>query len=228
MINRDTFWNRTEYDYEQDFTALIEAGQRTIDWSLKIYFKNMKKSMPLFIEKLLKEEKFDFNKGFASFFLHKTEVAELVKDLEEHINLDIISLQNKWLPHIKLTSPDLNISFDFFTEILKEQRRTVQLCKQVEKTMHRLTFKTLSGVTSSFMPKGSLINPLLVNKVTAAMALDTAKSSGDLLQSILAGSLDNLEHDWKEQFKYQLADQLYHWFDRYIAEQKNLEQVVNQ
>lgn len=232
MINLKSFLNNKEYDFEQEFNAIIESCHRTIDWSVRLYFKTLKKGLPLFAEKLVKEDKYDFTHGFSSFFLNDTEVAQLTRDIEEHVNNDIISLQNKWLPNVKFKGIDLNSSFESLLEVLKEQRKTIRLSKQVENTVGKLTVKTLSGFTPPIVPKGWLANPVLVKKITGAMAVDTAKHyqySNTLLQNHITGLLDNLEHDLKESLKYQLAVQLYNWFDHYISEQEKPEQqVVNQ
>lgn len=219
MANHDSVYETAFHMNEQELMNLVEACHRTIDWSIGLYFKTVKKGIPLFAEKLAGNETLDFHDGFTTFFLNDIELAQLINDLEDHINHEIIVIQNKRLPAVTFSNLDIIPSFTFLSELIDEQKTTMKLSQQVEKTVCQLAAKTLLSLNPSFIPKPLLAKaaPSFGRTLTRALAVDAGSHRHHFKKTVeeqLIGLLENMEHTMKEQLKYQLAEQLYGWFDQ--------------
>ncbi|MCL5290321.1 MAG: hypothetical protein ACOY35_01515 [Bacillota bacterium] len=230
MIHHGSFTDTNEYQSEQTLNSIVEACHRSIDWSVNLYFKTLKKSTPLFVDKVLRDKKNNFYRSFAAAFINETEMAQLVKDIEDHINQDVIALQNKWLPTIKFSNLRLP-SLEPVNEEVNEQKMTLKLSQHVDKTVCQLTTKNLSKLAPSFIPKPfvSQANCSLAKKISRSVGVDTDsyyRDAKELIQNQIGGLLGNMEQDLKNKLKFQLSEQLYHWFDQYMLEPPETEQVV--
>jgi len=230
MLNRLTSdWNSQHFHSEEKINQIIETCHRTIDWSVNLYFKTLKKSLPLLTEKVLKDEKLSFTQAFKNYLLNETDLAQLIKDMEEHINGEVIAAHNKWLPAIQFDYVKIESSLEFLETVVREQKNTIKIARQVEKNICQLTTKTLTGLAPAVIPKKWFCNPTVGKTITRTLALDPASHylcSSLLIEKQLAGLLDNMALEIKENLKFQLSEQLYDWFDRYLAEP--VKDVVNQ
>lgn len=216
---------------EENLCYIIDACSRTIDWSVDLYFQTLKKSVKLFVEKITNNHSYSFFDGFTSFYLNDTELTHLVKGVEEHINNEIIRFKDNMLPAVRLTGYKPVVSFKYLIDVINEQRNTIKLTKQAEKALSGLAFKTLSGFAPAIVPRRWLANPGITQKITRAMAMDTESQysfSRQLIEQHIVGLLNNVEQDIKQNLKFQLAEQLYQWYDEFKpVGMTEMQQVIN-
>lgn len=211
----------TLFKNEQELDNLIEACHRTIDWSIKLYFKPIKKGVQLYSDKAARKNDFSF--FFKSYILNDIDLCQIIRELEDHINNDVLVSENKNAPTIKFRHLNCFPSFDFINEIINEQKLTAKLCQHAEKTINQLTCKTLPKIVPPFIP-GILLSKAglsLGKKICSSMSVDKEcnnKKTCEIIEKQLTGLLENIEHGIKEHLKYQLAEQLYYWHDKNMQE----------
>lgn len=199
---------------------IIDNCHRTIDWSVDMYFKTLKKSVRLFSEKVAKEDKLNFIDGFTGYLLNDTEVAQLINDIEDHINGEIMPDQE--YPKVKFNKLAINISFQSLVAVVNEQRNTMKLVKEAEKAIGKFTGKTIMGMAPAVVPKELLARVDISKKVVKAFGFDAQGQSRyykELVEKQINGLMQNINLKLKEELKYQLADQLYKWLDQQAVEQ---------
>lgn len=231
MLYPNNFLDTTELQSEQALNLMIEAGHRTIDWSVSLYFKTLKKSHQLFLDKLLSSDQLDFCQGFYTYLLNETELAQLIKDIEEHVNNEIISVQNKWAPHVKFQTKTKPLEIDFISQFFNEQRTTLKLSKQVDQIICKMTSQNLAKLAPAFMPKPLVAktNCSLARSIAQTIGVDTnghRQQSKEMLAKLLNGILTNVERELKEWLKYQLAEQLYQWHDHFAVPNTNELEII--
>ncbi|MDO7786239.1 hypothetical protein [Desulforamulus aquiferis] len=219
MVNHDSIWEPADYKSEMFLNNIIEASHRTIDWSVNLYFKTMEKAVPLFCEKLVQDDKFDFYHGFASHIFNETEMGQLIHEIENHINKDILSLQNKWLPSVKFKHEKVIPSFEIINESIYQHKITLQLAKHAEKAVCDLTTKALIGISPVSLPKKLVAKatPSIGKTISRTMAIDKTKCTCEYQTNVenqLHCILQIILQDLKANLKHQLAEQLYSWYDK--------------
>lgn len=219
FMSKNTSHETILFKRERELNNLIEACHRTIDWSIALYFKPVKKGVRLYSDKASENKKNDFYFIFKSFILNDIDLCQMVKELEYHINNDVLVSENKNAPTIKFRHFNCFPSFDFINEIINEQKTTTKLCQHAEKTINQLACKSLPKIVPPFIPGilASKAGPSLGKKICSTLAVDrdsNNKKSCEIIEKQLTGLLENMEHGIKEHLKYQLAEQLYHWYDK--------------
>lgn len=234
MFNQVIPGEPADFKDEMYLDSLVDTCHKTIDWSINLYFKGLSKKAPLFVEKIIQDKKNVFSQSFHTYFLNDTEISALTNDIEEHINTEIITAQNKWLPAVKLNCNSLMISLEPIEENIKQRKITLKLIQQAEKNLCQLVAKAMSNFTPKYIPKQVLAkaNAPLGKSICRTMTIDSAgyarESTLAIEQQVLT-LLQIIKEDLQRGLKYQVADQLYSWFDNYYGETdfSKTQQVVN-
>ncbi|CCO07735.1 hypothetical protein [Desulforamulus hydrothermalis] len=229
MWHCDSLPGSADYLNEQALNKLIEACHRTIDWSVDVYFRLLRKNSRLLIDKVLQHKSSNMAQEFAGCLLNEAELAQLIKDIETHINHDLITVQNKWLPDIKFALIPLP-SLTLINQTVKEQKISLMLSEQANKTVSQVTFKKVSRLVPVFVPKflSNQANQVLAQKICSCLGIDSGSyydAAKEILTKQLHGLLANIEQDLKTALKYQLAEQMYHWYDQYVQPAELVQQV---
>ncbi|GAB6158164.1 hypothetical protein JCM39194_13640 [Desulfotomaculum varum] len=231
MWHCDSLPGSADYFNEQALNKLVEAGHRTIDWSVDLYFHSLRKTGQLLIDKVLQDKKSShLAQEFTGCLFNEAELAQLIKDIETHINRDVIAVQNKWLPHIKFTLIPFP-SLTLINQTVKELKISLMLSEQANKTISQMTVKKISPMVPVFVPKflSHQANHVLAKKICACLGIDGGSyydAAKEILTKQLHGLLANIEQDLKTALKYQLAEQLYQWYDQFVLEPNEIEQQV--
>ena len=233
MLQLITSLDTVENTTEQALNTVIEASHRTIDWSVSLYFKTLKRSNKLFLDKIFSGGNTDFCQSFYTYYLNETELAQLIKEIEIHVNNEIITVQNKWLPQVKFNAKTSPMELNFINQLFNEQRNTLKLTQHVNQTICKLAGQNLTKLAPSFVPKPLVAktNCSLAKRISQTLGVDTEgqyRYSKEVLEKILNALLENVERELKQQLKFQLADQLYHWYDRFNLDSSVNQELVNQ
>lgn len=218
MMNCEAIFNVIDLKQEQELNNLIESCHRTIDWSLSLYFKSLKKGISLFADKICDNSSLDFKDAFNKFYVNEEDLSELISDILSHINNEIMKVQKETYPSISFDRINIDQPFELVSSMVEEKKKSLKYSQRVEKTITQFTSKTLFGITPSYVPRSMLgkVNPIFGKKVAMAMTVDTGSIRNDLktmVQYNTALLLDEIEQNLAEQLKYQLANQLYKWYD---------------
>lgn len=223
-----------EYKTEQALNNIIEAGHRTIDWSVSLYFKTLKRSNKLFLDKIFSCSKTDFCQSFYTYYINETELAQLIKEIESHVNNEIITVQNKWVTPVKFNTKTNHLELNFINQLFNEQKNTLKLSQHVNQTICNLAGQNLTKLAPSFVPKSLVVktNCSLSRRISKVMGVDTDGQrhySKEVLEKLLNGILENVERELKQQLKFQLAEQLYQWYDHFAMDgHVSNQQLINQ
>lgn len=234
VLHPNTSPDIIELKNEQALNNIIESGHRTIDWSVSLYFKTLKRSNEHFLDKIFSCSNIDFCQSFYKYYINETELGQLIKEIETHVNNEIITVQNKWFTQVKFNIKTNPLELNFINQLFNEQKNTLKLSQHVNQNICRLTSQNLTKLAPSFMPKPLVAktNCTLSERFSKVMGVDTdghCSYSKEALEKLLNMVLENIERELKQQLKFQLADQLYQWYDRFAVDSSEADkQLISQ
>lgn len=220
MVKYENIPEIISFSKEKELDNIINSCHRTVDWSVSLHFKNLTRSVRFLAEKIIDSEKLNFYDFYTRYIVNHCDIAQLVDDIQAHINGVIIqSCHNDSPPQVALKTPDITLSADLVTLLVDEQKSAINISRQTVKLFEQLTVKSFVKITPWWVPKkivskaGITLAKTIVTKIEAGEE-SHRRNAVDFLEKQLTGILNGLEKHLKDQLKYQLSVHFYNWFDQ--------------